>query len=83
MFAHNHFMSYSFEIMTFSIPTKIQGGGQNLENAKFFEGPRGVVLSTQGVQYMPKITLSLMVFPVNDIFYFCQNSRWWLKFRKV
>ena len=32
----------------FSISTKIQDGGQNLEKSKFFRGPGGVVLSTVG-----------------------------------
>ena len=56
--------------MTFSIYTKIQDGGQNLEKSKFFRGPRRVVLSIQRVQNLHKITLSLMVFQINDIFHF-------------
>ena len=44
---------------------------------------RRVVLSTRSVQKLPKIVLSLMVFEINDILYFCPNSRWWVKFVKV
>ena len=45
--------------MTFSISAKIHDVLQKSENS--FRGPRGVVISTQGAQYLPEITLSLMV----------------------
>ena len=53
--------------MTFSISAKIQDGGQNLEESKFFTGPRTVALSTQGIQNLPEIALT--VFQINDIFH--------------
>ena len=56
--------------MTFLISVKIQDGGQNSEKSKFFRGPRRVVLSTQGVQYLAEIALSLTVFEIKDIFHF-------------
>ena len=65
----------------FSISTKIQDGGQNLEKSKFLRGPGGVVLSTVGVQSFPKFTLSLTVFKINDIFHFLQTSRYLLLYR--
>ena len=68
--------------MIFSISTKIQDGGQNLKKSKFFY-VAGVVLGTIGVQNLPEIALSLMVFEINDIFHFRQNSRWLLKIGKV
>ena len=73
-----------FEIKDISrFPAKIQDGGQISEESKFFRGHRAVVLSTKGVQYLPQIALSLMVFQISDIFHFRQNSRWWLKFGEV
>ena len=49
---------------------------------KFFTGTISKVSSTQRVQTLLGITLSLRVFEINDIFKFHQNLRWWPKFRK-
>ena len=68
--------------MTFSISAKIQDGGRKSEESKIFRGAR-VVPRTLWVQNLPKITLSLTVFKINNIFHFRQNSRWRLKFGKV
>ena len=47
--------------MTFSISSKIQDGSQKSEKSKFFRYPKGVVLSSLGVQNLPEITLSLTI----------------------
>ena len=62
--------------MTFSISAKIQDGGQNSGNPTFFTGTIPKVSTTHRVQTLLKITLSLRVFEINDIFNFRQNSRW-------
>ena len=67
--------------MTFSISAKIQDGGQNSGNSTFFTGTISKVSSTQRVQTLLEITLSLRVFEINDIFNFHQNSRWQPKSR--
>ena len=46
----------------------------------FFTGTISKVSSTQKVQTLLEITLSLRVFEINDIFNFHQNSRWQPKF---
>ena len=61
--------------MTFSTSAKIQDGGQNSGNTIFFTGTISKVSSTQRVQTLLEITLSLRVFEINDIFNFCQNSK--------
>ena len=66
--------------MTFSISAKIQDGGQNSGNLTFFTGIISNVCSTQRVQTLLEITLSLRDFEINDIFYFCHNSRCQPKF---
>ena len=45
-----------------------------LENFKFLTDHKGLVLSTQGVQNFPEITLSLVVLKINDIFHFQQDG---------
>ena len=60
--------------MTSSISAKIQDGGRNLEKSKFFRGARGVALFTLGIRNLPKISLSLTVFEINDVFHFHINS---------
>ena len=65
--------------MTYSISAKIQDGGQNSGNSIFFTISK--VSSTQRVQTLLEITLSLRVFEINDFFNFCQNSRWQPKSR--
>ena len=67
--------------MTFSISAKIQDGRQNSGNSTFFTGTISKVSSTQKVQTLLEITLSLRVFQINDIFSFYQNSRWQPKSR--
>ena len=67
--------------MTFSISAIIQDGGQTSGNLTFFTGTISKVSSTQRVQTLLKITLSLKVFEINDIFNFCQNSRCQTKFK--
>ena len=59
-----------FEINDISISTKIQDGGRNMGNSKIFTGHKGLVLSTQVVQNLSEIALSLTVFEINKIFYF-------------
>ena len=66
--------------MTFSISAKIQDGRQNSGNSTF-TGTISKVSSTQRVQTLLKITLPLRDFQINDIFHFCQNSRWQPKSR--
>ena len=69
--------------MTFSISAKIQDGGRKLEKSKLFEGATGVACITLGIRNLLKITLSLTVYAINDIFHFRHNSRWQPKFEKV
>ena len=69
--------------MTIPISAKIQDGGQKSESKHFFSGARGVAPSTIRVQNLPEITPSLTFFEMNNIFHFCQNSRWRPKMGKV
>ena len=62
--------------MTFTISAKIQDDQQNSGNSTFFTGTISNVSSTQRVQTLLEITLSLKVFEINDIFNFHQYSRW-------
>ena len=66
--------------MTSSISAKIQDGSQKLDMSKFFRGARGVALIILGLQNLPEIALSPMVFEINDNFDFHHNSRWRPKF---
>ena len=58
-FAQNLSISYGFEI---------HDGHLKSEKSKFFTGATGVVISTLGIEKLPKITLSVTVFEINDIF---------------
>ena len=62
--------------MTFSISAKIQDGDQNLGNSAFFRGTISKVSSTQRIQNLLEIALSLTFLEIDDILYFCQNTRW-------
>ena len=50
--------------MTFSISANIQDGGQNSGNSTFLTGTISKVSSTQRVQTLLEITLSLRVFEI-------------------
>ena len=47
-----------------------------------FKGPKGVVLSTQRIQNLPKIALSVTVFEINDIFPFTPKFKMVAKIRE-
>ena len=60
--------------MTFPISAKIQDGGRNSESSNIYRGVKERILSTQRVQNLLQIALSLTVFEINNIFHFRQNS---------
>ena len=65
----------------FQFSPKFKMGDKILEIELFFTGTTSKVSSTQRVQTLLEITLSLRVFQINDIFTFCHKSRWQPKFR--
>ena len=66
----------------FLICAKILDSLSNSVNSTFFRGTITKISSTQSVQNLLKITLSVTVFKINNIFDFHQNSRWLIKFGK-
>ena len=48
----------------------------------FFRGNIPTIFNIQIVKSSLKLLYPLRVFKINDIFNFCQNSRWWTKFWK-
>ena len=67
----------------FAFYTEIQDGRQKWQENHFGQKVADKSTHTLWVLNFVEIALSLTVFEINDIFHFCQNSRWQSKIGKV